>query len=603
MSPSFQFGPINRHRGRRAEGAIGRMLYSKATSSATSGPLQKQLRNALRPLCRADGPRPQLGLAISGGVDSMALAGLCSELTTVAGRRPSFIGFIVDHQLRKGSNEEAQSVAEKLRSLRIRPRVLTLDWSQHGDPSTLRNLESVARRLRYQALGTACREHDIKSLLVAHHADDQAETVLLRILGGYLGFGLRGVRSDRPMPECEGMYGISRSGSPRHLTKHTSPPTTITKSRTPRPQVEGGGVSILRPLLSFKKDQLVAYCRATGVEWFEDSTNTDQTYTSRNTVRSLLQGNTLPMALREPRLLALASTHAERKAHVEHLADQAFGQTRITLDLRTGTADIRIPTTFPSFPTASTRAYDVQAVFVWRLIDLVTPTDDGSLQSLHDIIGFLFRDPAGNDLDEALLAAPKTCLVAGLVVTRGEQTAEFSQFGMQRMPPYLAETACTHALQYKPQRAGDSGHERHHSTDWFLWDKRYWLRLHAPKQHPPDELAAQIQFLTRPLLTALRQSMDGRQLKRLKRLLDASSHGTTRFTLPAITVRSAAASPRGAVASQQVVALPTLGWSAEGWEQLPVTGLPEDRTSGKWYWEVRYKHIDFAVSDEHTVVG
>lgn len=58
-----------------------------------------------------------LGLAISGGVDSMALATLCSQLQKAEPRRVSFHGFVVDHGLREGSRAEAEKVARFLKKL------------------------------------------------------------------------------------------------------------------------------------------------------------------------------------------------------------------------------------------------------------------------------------------------------------------------------------------------------------------------------------------------------------------------------------------------------------------------------------------------------
>lgn len=61
--------------------------------------------------------RPRLGLAISGGVDSMALAYMCSKVRAIEGASPSFTAFIVDHRLRPGSHEETQNVAKNLEAL------------------------------------------------------------------------------------------------------------------------------------------------------------------------------------------------------------------------------------------------------------------------------------------------------------------------------------------------------------------------------------------------------------------------------------------------------------------------------------------------------
>ncbi|KXJ86708.1 hypothetical protein Micbo1qcDRAFT_168193, partial [Microdochium bolleyi] len=66
--------------------------------------------------------------------------------------------------------------------------------------------------MRYRHLGLECAFRGIGSLLVAHHADDQYETVLMRMLSGHPSRGLRGIRPTSEIPECEGLYGAFRSG-------------------------------------------------------------------------------------------------------------------------------------------------------------------------------------------------------------------------------------------------------------------------------------------------------------------------------------------------------------------------------------------------------
>lgn len=88
-------------------------------------------------------------------------------------------------------------------------------------------MEDAARRRRYRALGTACSRHRIRALLLGHHRDDQAETVLSRIAGGYVGGGLAGMRSQAALPACLGEYGAHESGAPRRLREvHRSVPET-----------------------------------------------------------------------------------------------------------------------------------------------------------------------------------------------------------------------------------------------------------------------------------------------------------------------------------------------------------------------------------------
>lgn len=69
---------------------------------------------------KSKGDTPRLGLAVSGGVDSMALAYMCSKVHMIQGHRTSFIAFIVDHCLRPGSDIEAQRVAKNIESLSMK---------------------------------------------------------------------------------------------------------------------------------------------------------------------------------------------------------------------------------------------------------------------------------------------------------------------------------------------------------------------------------------------------------------------------------------------------------------------------------------------------
>ncbi len=79
-------------------------------------------------------------------------------------------------------------------------------------PSSLSNMESVARTLRYRRLGNALANERIVSLLLAHHEDDQYETVLMRLLSGHGPRGLRGMRRANDIPECFDMHGVYQSG-------------------------------------------------------------------------------------------------------------------------------------------------------------------------------------------------------------------------------------------------------------------------------------------------------------------------------------------------------------------------------------------------------
>ncbi|KAH6605023.1 hypothetical protein Trco_006730 [Trichoderma cornu-damae] len=342
-----------------------------------------EFRDAVLATCRPRFPtayyaRPQrIALAVSGGVDSMAMAHLFSALLRVyrgikIADNPveSAFGIVVDHGLREESSREASRVAQELKQLGLKAVIKPLNWREHRwrgvEPAALPNVESLARTMRYRALGSACRYLQAHSLFFAHHRDDQYETVLMRLLAGHGPRGLQGIRRANAIPECYELHGIYKSGLlDDQMQKHPSlsfrPPTREMKrlrhllrddmaaepwdqirsyiglglgdasapfpghlSRDLDPGIpyltplrsEDGGVMIYRPLLEFDKSRLVATCEANGVRWFEDRTNTDPTLTTRNAIRQLTRAHALPQALQKPSILALAR-RSRRRARLE----------------------------------------------------------------------------------------------------------------------------------------------------------------------------------------------------------------------------------------------------------------------------------------------
>ncbi|MDX1541474.1 MAG: tRNA lysidine(34) synthetase TilS, partial [Geminicoccaceae bacterium] len=170
--------------------------------------------------------RPKLAIAVSGGPDSLALTLLAARWARQ--RDGSLIGLTVDHRLRPESSEEAATVGRWLAGLGIGHEVLA--WT--GDkPRT--GLQAAARDARYRLLGDFCRRAGVLHLLLAHHQDDQAETIRIRSASGSGPGGLAG------MPAV----------------------------------AERNGFRILRPLLRVPKDRLIATLRAAGRPWLDDPSN------------------------------------------------------------------------------------------------------------------------------------------------------------------------------------------------------------------------------------------------------------------------------------------------------------------------------------------
>lgn len=175
-------------------------------------------------------------LAVSGGPDSTALLALADLWRRTSGARV-FVA-TVDHRLREGSREEADAVAALCAARGLPHAILT--WT--GDKPAS-GLPAAARAARYSLLGQHARNVGADTVVTAHHADDQAETVLMRL-----------ARGSGPA----GLAGMARF--------------------SPAPWPGGEGLTLARPLLGLAKADLVAFCRAQGLPFVEDPTNADETY-------------------------------------------------------------------------------------------------------------------------------------------------------------------------------------------------------------------------------------------------------------------------------------------------------------------------------------
>jgi len=184
----------------------------------------------------------RIGVAVSGGPDSLAL------LLLAAAARPGQVeAATIDHGLRPESRGEAEMVAAVCDSLGVPHAILTARWSEILETA----IQERARKERYLLLGYWAEEHGIDAIVTAHHAEDQAETVLMRLARGA---GVRGLAGIRP-----------RSISP------------------------GAHVRLIRPLLGWRRSQLERVCGDAGVTPVADPSNQDERF-ERVRVRRSLSG-------------------------------------------------------------------------------------------------------------------------------------------------------------------------------------------------------------------------------------------------------------------------------------------------------------------------
>ncbi len=231
-------------------------------------------------------PGARIAVGVSGGADSMGLALLLAGWA--ASRNVEVHALTVDHRLRKGAAAEAAQVAAWLNDKNIRHDVL--QWTEgihlRGADSSP---QSAARDARYRLMLDWCKSNDCRYLLIAHHADDQVETFLMRLARGS---GVDGLAAIQPITERD-------------------------------------GVQILRPLLDFSKAQLIEVCRAHQQSWVEDPSNeSDKSTRVRfRKARAVLESE----GLTRERLLSTAR-HMQRAKDAIDSAVAQFLENKCVLD-------------------------------------------------------------------------------------------------------------------------------------------------------------------------------------------------------------------------------------------------------------------------------
>ena len=198
----------------------------------------------LNTICKQDFIKPgdRVGVAVSGGADSVGLLLLLLDLRADLGIVLSVVH--VNHKLRRSESDEDEAFVAQLakaHGLELHARAAPLSNQESG-------VEATARALRYDFFRQLAVDRHLTKVATAHTLEDQAETVLMRMLRG------TGIR---------GLAGIH-----------------------PRLLLQDGG-EIVRPLLTFRRSEVEAFLRERGQSWREDSSNRELTFL-RNRVRHRL---------------------------------------------------------------------------------------------------------------------------------------------------------------------------------------------------------------------------------------------------------------------------------------------------------------------------
>ena len=227
---------------------------------------------------------PAIGLAVSGGADSLALLLLAQRWAEGRDRAPRLQVYSVNHGLRPEAAGEVAMVLSTAQGLGVAAAGLL--WRGNKPQA---GVQEAARIARYRLMGAAMADDGVPALLTAHHRQDQAETVLMRLAHGS---GIEGLKGMAPVADVE-------------------------------------GVRVHRPLLDIDPADLRAIVAEAGLTPAQDPSNTDIHYERvrwRNAMPQLAE-----LGLDAPTLARFAQRMGEADAAIADMAESCF-QALVTLD-------------------------------------------------------------------------------------------------------------------------------------------------------------------------------------------------------------------------------------------------------------------------------
>jgi tRNA(Ile)-lysidine synthase len=471
----------------------------------------------------------------------------------------------------------------------------------------VKRFETEARTRRYQALGRACRDKNIKALMVAHHGDDQAETVLMRLAHNRVRTGLKGMQSVEWIPECEGIYGVHHSGQRQRQDGFAGIPFPV----------EQGGIQILRPLLAMEKLRLIATCEEQGVQWAEDKSNQIQTLTLRNAIRHMYRNHKLPEALSIKSLVDVSLQMQKRIAAHRSYTSWLYDQCLMKLDIRTGSLIVR----FPPFSSLLERPIQTESdknearnnayCLLEKVADLVTPKSKAVLGQLAARIDSIYPEFMNPEEKNELVTAGEGHFRDKFTVyhvwwRQWDKASPFEDhglpsedFGSATMHPkewLLTRQALENGEAQKlkitvpPSRTTEINSEFSHTgEDYQLFDGRFWIKL---QNYTQDTLVLRTFQKTDmkhlPITQGSKQGIQNRTGPIPERFITAAfaliKPSDIRFTLPAVFRRDST------TGEETLIGFPTLNVRMNGF------GPPE----GVCDWRVRFKKVDLgerSVSD------
>jgi len=244
--------------------------------------LAERISQALLKECGVNPDQP-LVVGVSGGADSLCLVHCLRQ-----GGFKLIVGHL-DHALRENSAAQAQALGEQIAKLGLPFLSQRQDVGLYAAENKL-GIEEAARLCRYRFLFDLARAQSAQGVVVAHHADDQIETVLMHFLRGSGLSGLTGMQ-----------------------------PSSMLNAFDPE-------LPLFRPMLRVYRNEILEYCQAQGLEVLEDESNSDPSY-FRNRLRLELipQLEGYNLGLKQALTRTAESLSADRQL-LDSLADEAFAR-------------------------------------------------------------------------------------------------------------------------------------------------------------------------------------------------------------------------------------------------------------------------------------
>jgi tRNA(Ile)-lysidine synthase len=405
--------------------------------------LERIVRNSLCSQCNIQ-ETDRLLLGFSGGPDSVCLL----HILVLSGMDVEIAYF--DHQLRPESEDEAQFAHETADKYGLQCHIGSADV-RLAAADRHESVEAVAREYRYRFLAEKAALVQSAAIVVAHHADDQVETILMNMFRG------------------SGLHGL-------------------TGMSFRKANAFSGGLDIVRPMLTIWKDEILAYCRENGLPYQVDQTNLGTDYT-----RNALRNQIIPSIEAvypgvKQNIQRMRAILQEDELFLEGHAQHAYARSVQEAEDGLVWLDVNV---FQSLPVSVQRrvllaaiksAFDLDKDVQFQMVEDARNALMGQTSSQHAQItgdmhvlvegnsGFIYTDPArlpkGNDLQmEPSLASP-VLEVPGKLQINADWMLETEEIGISGLlemagenqdpfTAYIDKDALSDLLLVRRRLAGD----------------------------------------------------------------------------------------------------------------------------------------------------